>query len=117
MPLIYNVTIEPVEKENLFHITWQKKGTDRKNGFNQKAGHITRDEVERLWLLPGHQLTVGKKLFNFLDGDNRYLRRALDQAKLGLNMMKKKRMHFGVERIKGRSELKKLYQRSKEKKR
>jgi len=41
---------------------------------------------------------------------------ALDQAKLGLNMMKKKRMHFKVETVKGRSELKKLYKKSKEKK-
>lgn len=82
MALIYNATIKPAgkEKENLFHITWQKKGTNRKNGFDQKAGDITREEVERLWQQPKHQFTIGKKLFNFLDGNNGYLQKALEEA-------------------------------------
>ncbi|NIM18544.1 MAG: tetratricopeptide repeat protein [Candidatus Aminicenantes bacterium] len=82
MALIYNVTIEPAgkERENLFHITWQKKGTNQKNGFKQKTGDITQEEVERLWQQPKYQTVVGKKLFNFLDGDKRYLQQALDQA-------------------------------------
>jgi hypothetical protein len=82
MTLIYNITIEPVgkEKENLFHITWQKKGTNQKNSFDQKAGDITQEEVEQLWQQPKHQFTIGKKLFNFLDGNNRYLQKALEEA-------------------------------------
>jgi len=41
----------------------------------------------------------------------------IDQAKLGLEMTKKKRMHFGIQSVKGRSELKKLFKKSKDKKR
>lgn len=41
---------------------------------------------------------------------------AMDQARLGLKMMKNKRLHFKIERVKGRSELKKLFKKSKEKK-
>jgi heterodisulfide reductase subunit C len=34
------------------------------------------------------------------------------QAKLGLAMMKKKRMHFGFDKVKGMAEIKKLYQKA-----
>ena len=35
------------------------------------------------------------------------------QGKLGAAMTKKKRMHFGVDRVKNRSEIKALYKKSK----
>ncbi len=38
------------------------------------------------------------------------------QAKLGLSMMKLKRMHFGFQAAKGRKEIKRLYKKGKEKK-
>lgn len=39
-----------------------------------------------------------------------------DQAKMGLDMTRKKRMHFGVERVKDRSELKRFFKMAKDKK-
>jgi heterodisulfide reductase subunit C len=36
-----------------------------------------------------------------------------NQAKLGLSMLKKRRMHFGIDKIKGLSEVKNLYQKAK----
>lgn len=39
-----------------------------------------------------------------------------NQAKMGLDMTRKKRMHFGIERVKDRSELKRFFKMAKEKK-
>ena len=39
-----------------------------------------------------------------------------NQTKMGLAMTKKKRMHFGVEKVKDRSELKRLFKMAKKKK-
>lgn len=39
----------------------------------------------------------------------------ISQAKLGLGMTKKKRMHFMVEKVKGLSEIKRLYKKAKKK--
>lgn len=39
----------------------------------------------------------------------------MDQAKLGLSMMKNKRMHISLAKIKGLSEIKRLYKKAKEK--
>ncbi|NIM12452.1 MAG: tetratricopeptide repeat protein [Candidatus Aminicenantes bacterium] len=76
------MTIKPAERENenLFQITWQKKGINLQNSFNQNAEDITQEEVEQLWQQPKHQLAVGSKLFRFLDGDTRHLQQALDEA-------------------------------------
>ena len=38
-----------------------------------------------------------------------------NQASMGLEMTRKKRMHFGLERVKDRSELKRLFKIAKEK--
>ncbi|MCL5023261.1 MAG: 4Fe-4S dicluster domain-containing protein [Nitrospirae bacterium] len=38
-----------------------------------------------------------------------------EQARLGLTMMKKKRMHMGLEKVKGLSEVKHIYKKAKEK--
>jgi heterodisulfide reductase subunit C len=43
------------------------------------------------------------------------LKEMKDQAKLGLAMTKKKRMHMGVDKIKGLPEVKSLYKKAKEK--
>jgi tetratricopeptide (TPR) repeat protein len=79
MPVIYNVTIEPTGKENHFHITWHNPGTNTIDSFEQ-AAEITPEEAERLWQWSPHQLSIGQKLFHFLDGDARHFKRALDQA-------------------------------------
>jgi len=39
----------------------------------------------------------------------------MNQMKLGLAMMKNKRMHFGLDKVKGLSEIKAMYKKSKEK--
>jgi heterodisulfide reductase subunit C len=39
-----------------------------------------------------------------------------DQAKMGLEITRKKRMHFGIERVKDRSELKRFFKMAKDKK-
>jgi hypothetical protein len=82
MALIYNVTIELAgeDKENLFRISWQKKGTNSNDCFEQSSADITPEEVQRLWQQPRHQFAVGRKLFNFLDGKNGCLQKALDEA-------------------------------------
>lgn len=42
------------------------------------------------------------------------LKEMKEQTKLGITMMKKKRMHVGVERVKGLSEVKQMYKKAKE---
>lgn len=48
------------------------------------------------------------------DGWKSIVKEMKKQAKLGASMMKKKRMHFGFERIEGLSEVKRLYKKAKE---
>lgn len=79
MPVIYNVTIEPTEKENRFHITWYNADTNVFDSFDSHAG-VTPEEAEGLWHKLPHQLPIGQKLFRFLDGDSRHLQGALDDA-------------------------------------
>jgi hypothetical protein len=79
MPIIYEVTVESTERENLFNITWRNAGTGEAYSFD-RAAEITRDEVERQWQILRHQLPVGQKLFRFLDGDEHYFRQVLAQA-------------------------------------
>jgi hypothetical protein len=77
MSIVYQVTVSPTEKENLFHITWYNEQTREENSFNQSAAEITAEETERLWQKPRYQLEIGRKLYHFLDGSSRYLERAL----------------------------------------
>lgn len=48
MPIVYQVTVSPAEKENLFHITWYNEQTRKENSFKQSAADITEEEIERL---------------------------------------------------------------------
>ena len=80
MPVIYKVTIKTAKKQNQFHITWKNMETSTESPLDQSVGEITRDEIKMLWHHPRNQLTIGNKLFRFLDGDNHYLERALDNA-------------------------------------
>ncbi|HLP44792.1 MAG TPA: hypothetical protein VK469_02540, partial [Candidatus Kapabacteria bacterium] len=79
MPLIYNVTIGPIETGNRFRITWQKPETNTANSFEQES-EITPEERQRLWQWPQCQLGIGQKLFRFLDGDAHCFQQALNQA-------------------------------------
>lgn len=48
MPTVYQVTVSPTEKENLFHITWYNEQTREEKSFKQSAAEITEAEIERL---------------------------------------------------------------------
>lgn len=78
MAIIYEVTIEPGE-EDRFPITWLNVEANTEDSFSQ-AAEITVEETESLWEQPEYQLSIGEKLFRFLDGDARHLQRALDEA-------------------------------------
>ena len=80
MPTAYQVTIESIDTENTFRITWHNLAKNTTDYFNQSAIEITADEADRLWQKLSHQLTIGKKLFHFLDGDAGTMQRALDEA-------------------------------------
>jgi tetratricopeptide (TPR) repeat protein len=79
MALIYKVTVEPIENGNKFRIIWQDEEKELQDYFIVKSG-LTAEDTNRLWRQPQHQLEVGRKLFRFLDGDSRYLQRALDEG-------------------------------------
>jgi hypothetical protein len=79
MSIIYNGTIESTVKENHYHITWHNPEKNSTDSFTQSAG-IMPDEVQRLWHQPLYQLTIGQKLFRFLDGEAHHFQQALDHA-------------------------------------
>jgi hypothetical protein len=81
MPVIYNVTIKPAGKENLYQVIWHNVETNAQDCFSWEA-EITPEETARLWQKPENQATIGEKLFRFLDGDARHLARALQEANL-----------------------------------
>jgi len=79
MPIIHNVSIDPTEIENYFHITWHNAETRAVNSFEQTAD-ITPEETQMMWQWPRCQLDIGQKLFRFLDGENQRFRQALNLA-------------------------------------
>ena len=80
MSVIYNVTIEPTAKENIFQVTWQNEETGKANSF-ESTPEITTGETRRLWQNTEFQLPIGQKLFRFLDGETQNFRRAMKKAK------------------------------------
>ena len=79
MPIIHNVSIDPTEIENYFHITWHNAEANVVNSFEQ-ATDITLEETQRMWQWPRCQLEIGQKLFHFLDGESHCFRQALNHA-------------------------------------
>lgn len=79
MSIIYNINIEPAKKHNLFHITWHKPETNTVDSFEQSI-EITLDETHLLCHQQRHQLSIGHKLYKFLDSDNHHFQHALDRA-------------------------------------
>ncbi len=83
---------------------------DFHNAFMTTTGHLGRfNEIESM------AIYETKTLFKELAKGN--LKAVIDemvsQGKLGAAMTKKKRMHFGIDRVKNRSEIKALYKKSK----
>lgn len=79
MPVIYNITIEPTDRKNYFHITWYNVGTNVIIHFDQEAD-IMPDETQLLWQKSSQLLAIGQKIFRFLDGDSHYMKKALDES-------------------------------------
>lgn len=79
MSIIYNVTIESTGEENRFQVTWYDVESNSQDCFTGEID-ITPKETQLLWQQPEYQLTIGQKLFRFLDGDARLFIRALDRA-------------------------------------
>ena len=83
---------------------------DFHNAFMTSTGHLGRvNEIELM------AIYETKTMFKELAQGN--LKAMIDemkaQSKLGAEMTKKKRMHFGMDRVKNRAEIKALYKKSK----
>ncbi|MCP4153721.1 MAG: CHAT domain-containing protein, partial [bacterium] len=79
MSVIYNVTVKPTKKTGRYHITWHHKETGEVNTFEREA-EITPEEYQMEWMWPQSQLSIGEKLYRFLDGETHSFQQALDRA-------------------------------------
>jgi tetratricopeptide (TPR) repeat protein len=80
VPIIYNVSIEPIDIENRFRITWKNAKNNTVYSFEQAIG-ITPEEKQWLWQMTRHRQIIGEKLFAFLDGEGHRFQQALEHAK------------------------------------
>ncbi len=83
---------------------------DFHNAFMTSTGHLGRvNEIELM------AIYETKTLLKELAKGNlkAMLDEVMSQGKLGAEMTKKKRMHFGMDRVKNRAEIKALYKKSK----
>lgn len=78
MPIIYDLTIELEEKENPFRITWLEREKKEQTTFSGRLN--IPEEIFAHWEKTENHLIVGQALFDFLDGDDRFFVRALNQA-------------------------------------
>lgn len=80
-----------------------------------RAFMVSTSHFGRFDELAGMGIYMRKSLAGFRrEGWKSIIREMKKQAKIGASMMKKKRIHFGFERIKGLPEVKRLYKRAKE---
>jgi len=81
MPIIYTVTIKPVEEENLYHITWQQGKNKSQRSFINRLT-IPHEELLTGWEKASNQSEIGEALSRLLDGDDntRYLSQQLEKA-------------------------------------
>jgi heterodisulfide reductase subunit C len=83
---------------------------DFHNAFMTSTGHLGRvNEIELM------AIYETKTMFKELAQGNlkAMFEEMTNQGKLGAEMTKKKRMHFGMDRVKNRAEIKALYKKSK----
>jgi tetratricopeptide (TPR) repeat protein len=76
MPEIYNVTIQPTSKENRFHISWFHPKTGTCDSF-ENVHCLDPEEIDYMWQWQRCQLNIGKKLFQFLDGNGHQFQKVL----------------------------------------
>jgi heterodisulfide reductase subunit C len=84
---------------------------DFHNAFMTSTGHLGRvNEIELM------AIYETKTMFKELAQGNlkAMFEEMTNQGKLGAEMTKKKRMHFGMDRVKNRAEIKALYKKSKD---
>ncbi|MCP4157266.1 MAG: CHAT domain-containing protein, partial [bacterium] len=79
MTIIYEVTIKTTYQENRFNITWHNVETNERHSFDSSTD-ITAKETGKLWQKLPHQLPIGQKLFQLLDGNDGYFQELLIQA-------------------------------------
>jgi heterodisulfide reductase subunit C len=82
------------------------------DAFLESASHFGRvNELEFMGLYEMHN---AKRELKLGGGWKAVADEIKNQAKLGLSMLKKKRMHFRLSKIKGLSEIKRLYKKAKD---
>lgn len=83
------------------------------SSFLASASHFGRlNELEFMGL---YELKNAKDELRGGGGLKAVIKELKDQAQLGKQMMKLKRMHFGMDKVKGMSEVKRIYKKSTEK--
>ena len=76
-----HATISNTTNPGSFHITWINIETNTREAFDVSAGDI--DEKELLdWRSPQYHLSLGQKLFRFLDGNSHFLSNTLNNASI-----------------------------------
>ncbi|MCI0471460.1 MAG: toll/interleukin-1 receptor domain-containing protein, partial [Candidatus Aminicenantes bacterium] len=80
--LVYRVTITAAREVNLFEIRWIDIRRGSIDYFMQSAPDFGDQYPERWQQNEDEALDTGEKLFLFLNGDGRYLERALDESAL-----------------------------------
>jgi len=77
--MIYYISIEPAGLPGTFRITWSIPGVIEKISFESQL-ILTTEESQWLWQLPQHRRIIGEKLFDFLDGEEHYFQKIIEQA-------------------------------------
>jgi len=75
----YQVSITKQPETGLFRVTWLDMERQIETFFEVSAPGMTADRLKS-WKHPGNRLAVGRELFQFLDGSQRYFSGLLEKA-------------------------------------
>jgi heterodisulfide reductase subunit C len=104
-----NETLKQISKES--HIDpLLPKVSSFHNAFLKSTSHFGR--VNELEFIGLYEMKNAARELKYGGGWKAVASEMKTQAKLGISMMKKKRMHFRFKKIKGLSEIKRLYKRA-----
>jgi heterodisulfide reductase subunit C len=107
-----NETLKQMAKETHIEPLLPKVSTFH-NAFLRSASHFGRfNEIEFMGL---YEIQNAKRELTHGRGWKAVAAEMKNQAKLGISMMKKKRVHFRIYKIRGLSEIKRLYKKAKDK--
>lgn len=79
-PFGYKVTITPAREKNLFEVCWTDIRTGTTNCFLQSGPDFTALDSNQWLQIVEEPLDTGNKLYMFLNGDSRYMDRALKES-------------------------------------